>query len=263
MRRIAMLTSAFFLLQIILAAGCVQQLSPEARGTLFAGKAAYEREDFPEAVEHMDTFVARYHKASEVGVAYYYRGLARQALGELAAAQKDIAIAADTAKDKNLRTRALIALGDIAYAGGDLSAAEKFYRKALADIDRSKAPADHAMFYLGCTYQRMGEWIQADRQFNALVALFDGEKLAILATPRLHARAWTIQAGAFSSKAPAEAEAKRLGAEGLDARAWDGLRPSGPMVLVQVGRYENYAQARKALKSVSRFSAGAFVNTTR
>lgn len=230
---------------------------------LFEGKAAYERDDFAGAVGHMDTFLASYQKSREAGAAYYYRGRARQALGEIPAARDDLTKAAAATDDKGLRARAMIALADIAYAGNDMPSAEKYFRQALEDIDRRVAPADHAMFYLGCTLQRMGEWIQADRQFNALVELFDGGELAGMATLRVHAKAWTIQAGAFTRRGLADDETLRLRKAGLDVRTWDVLRPSGPMLVVQVGRFRNYIQAVKALKSTTSLSPDSFVNVTR
>ncbi len=244
-------------------AGCNAQMPPEAQQMLTVGLDAYEAGDDDAVIEGMDRFIAEYPRVRGVEQAYYLRGLTHYRADRIDLAWSDLAEAVGRSDDGVLRAKARVTLGDIAYDGDDISEAEDHYRRALDDVGQEQAPADHARYRLGSVLQRQGRWREADLHFNRVIYAFPHSRFAAPAERRVHARAWTIQAGAFNQRSNADVLADTLRAAGLDAEARATLAESGPRYVVQVGRYDSYDAAAAALENVHRHEPQAFVTVTR
>jgi tetratricopeptide (TPR) repeat protein len=244
-------------------AGCNAQLTPEARRLLQAGKLAYEKGEDRQAVRHLDAFLADNARSRRADEALYYRGLARYRLGELPAAREDLAAALDRTRHKTLRLGARVALGDLAYDSDDMPGAEAHYRSALEDAQEREPPLDHVHYRLGSVLQRQGRWADADLHFDRVIYLFEGSELAQRAARRVRCRAWTVQAGAYSNKAGAEAAAADLRRAGAEAAVVAGREGGGLIFRVLVGRHAGYEEALAALPAVRRRRPDAFVTPVR
>ncbi len=243
--------------------GCNGQLPPRAEEILSSGYQAYENGDDREATRQMDIFLRDYDGYRGDDRAYYLRGLTRYRLKNLSGAKADLNAAISRSQDKALRAKALLALGDLAYGGGDMALAENMYRQALADIIVKEPPADKALYMLGCVLQRQGRWGDANVQLNKLIYHFPGSKAAGNAGRKVHCRAWTVQAGAFHNKRHADASAGKLKAGGMSAKREPIIREGQLWHVVHVGRYATYEQAAAALPGVRRYSKESFVTVTR
>jgi len=243
--------------------GCMLGLSQHAQKLCADGLSSYEQGDYAATVRYMDEFLRDNPRSRETGRGYYLRGQAKFQLQDYQGAKADFEQALKRVKDKTTRANSLAALGDIAWNSDDMTAAENMYRQALIYCSRDARPADHACYRLGCVLQRQGRWRDADAQFNRVVYFFAGSQLAGRAGRRLHARRWTIQAGAFRIRKLADEFAGRLRKQNLPAVARPVASPDRPVFAVQVGRYQTYDQASAALQSVRRLADDAFVTVTR
>lgn len=243
--------------------GCAPEMPPQARELLNSGIDAYHAGNHDLARARMDEFISEYPRVRGVEEAYYLRGMAHYRGKRIDEARRDLVRAADGADDKFLRARALVALGNIAYETDEMARAENFYRDALDDLEGDRPPADQALYRLGCVLQRQGRWREADQQFNRLIYVFGDSQFPSSAERRVHARAWTVQAGAFENRSHALALVEKLRGHGLDAQSLPLLADKGPRFVVLVGRHASYEAADVAAGDVRRHEPQAFVTVTR
>lgn len=248
------------------AGGCTPGLSEPAKKLCDSALAAFEKGDYEAAIRDMDAFLKDNANSSIAGRAFYLRGLAKYRLKDpqrRQAAKADFAKALAKTKDSAVRANSHTALGDIAWEADDTAEAEKQYRQALAYCEKDAPPADHAYYRLGCVLQRLGRWHDADLQFNRVVHFFPKSEFGRRAARRVHARRWTIQAGAYRSSQSAESAAEALRRENLPAVSRPQPQADEPLFVVEVGRYRTYEQAAAALGNVRRHRKDAIIAVTR
>ena len=162
-----------------------------------------------------------------------------------------------------LRGKAALALGDLAWDAEDMPTAADRYRTAVDNMNASVRPADHAAYRLGCALQRLGRWEDADLQFSRVMELFPSEELAERSARRIHGQSWTIQIAAFDDRARAEAAVKELADQGVRADVSPAMGRGKPVFVVQSGRFATWEQATAALPSIKKVQPDAFVTATR
>jgi len=86
--------------------------------------------------------------------------------------------------------------------------------------------------------------------------------LARRSKQRLHARAWTVQAGAYTKRANAAAALKKMKQQLPDARIERFMAGRQLQFVIKVGRYPSYEQAVAALSNVKAMQSDAFVTST-
>jgi len=259
MHRMAPIDVCSCVVLLACAAGCNGQLTPQGRQLLNRASASLSRGDYGATLADMDRFLHEHGSSRAAGRAHYLRGKARLGLNDRKGARKDLAEALDRSRERDVRINAGLALGDLAFEEGHMATAEQMYRDVISEAETGKPPLDHARYRLGCVLQRRGKWLAADLQFNRVVEYFPGTELARRGARRLHARGWTVQAGAFSDKSRADALARRLKTGGCPADVTPVLSAGRPLFLVVVGRYNDYEQAGEVLGSVRKHQADAFV----
>ena len=263
MNGVKTLPNVVFLFALTVCVGCTGQLTPQAKKLLESSWASYKAGDDAATIEKLNGFLEANAKSPQADEAYYLRGLARHRRKELDGAKADLQTAFDRSKDKQLRAKAAVALGELAFEADDMALAENMYRRALSEAEADKEPADQAYYRLGCVLQRQGRWEQADAQFDRLDYLFPKSELAKLAGRKIRCTAWTHQAGSFSDKSRADAEAKRLKERNLPAES-KSIAQDGRLVhVVQVGRFATYEQAAAAVGKTKQHQADAFITVTR
>ncbi|MDY6913578.1 MAG: SPOR domain-containing protein [Planctomycetota bacterium] len=243
--------------------GCADQLSPQAKQLLQSGCSAYNQGDDEAVIRQMDAFLRDNDSSSHSGKAYYLRGLAKYRLKDLDGAKADLREALARTDSEDVRAKASLTLGELAYEADDMAMAEHMYRMAQSNIEQGKAPSDHAHYRLGCVLQRQGRWADADIEFGRVTYFFNGSELAKRAGRRTHCTSWTIQAGAFRRKGSATAAAAKLVSKNTLAVSRGVLYDGKPMFVVQVGRYPTYEQAIAELDKVKSKTGDAFVTVTR
>lgn len=234
----------------LLLAGCQEQLTPQAEGALRAGADAYYHNDDANTVAQMSLFLDAHPKSPRACEAYYYRGRARYRLGDVPACRSDMEQALALTKDASLRASAAIVEADADFDSGNLVLAEQMYRLALNNLDAAAKPADHVLFRLGEALQRQGKWAAADLQFDRLRYLFPNSDVARVAGQMVRAKAWTIRAGTFIAKAPAELAAASVPSPGAPLTVEPMTLDGKLLFVLQGGAFATYEQAAAALPKV-------------
>jgi len=244
--------------------GCTEEpMTVEAVSLLRAGKGAYETGDDRLSVDRLDAYLTQFERTTDADEAYYYRGLAHYRLGEMEQAKRDFTAALERTDRPDLRARATLALGDLAYEGGKMLSAEQMYRMAIDDLDRSKPPTDHALYRLGASLQRQGRWSEANVVFDQLIGDFWDSALADRARRRIRARGWTVQAGAFRTRNRAEVLAADLRGGTFEPFIVPESVNGELFYLVRVGRFRTYEAAGEVLGSIQSVAAESYVTVTR
>lgn len=226
--------------------GCVQHAGPEAVKLLGDAQSAYGRSDDQAAIAEASEFLDQNSHTAEADAAYYLRGLAHYRARHLPAAREDLKRAADRARGKDLRVKAVKALGDLALESGDADWARTLYTQALDEMDLAKPPADEVRYGLGCALQHTGLWWDADAQFDRLLHDFPDRPVARLAGRRIRCQAWTFQIAAFDRQDLAEAESARLAKTGLKTTVAQAVVDGKLKFLLQAGWYDTHAAAGDA-----------------
>ena len=248
---------------ILVSLGCNGPLTPQAKELLQSGYDLYAAGDDKSTIQNMDKFLLDNPNSSRSDEAYYLRGLARTRTINLPEARDDLTAAISETNNPELRAKAMVALGDMAYDSNDMALAEKMYRQSLEDaLDGDKKTA-HAHFRLGCVLQRLGRWKEADVQLDRTVYLLSNSELGKLASERTHSLAWTIQAGAFEKKNSADQTANRLKGKGLQAVSKPILYDDRLIFVVHVGRFSTYDQALAELDNTKAQAPDALILPTR
>ncbi|MHC4294266.1 MAG: SPOR domain-containing protein [Planctomycetota bacterium] len=255
--------AALVVLGAVAFTACEGPLTPEARQLLQRGYDLYGSGNNAAVIETLDVFLQQNPNSARNDEVYYLRGMARYRLNDPGGARDDLNLGLAETSNKELRANARVALGDLAYAEGEMTMAESFYRQALPDIEQGEKPSDHAHYRLGCVLQRQGRWEDADLQFDRVIYLFADSQLGKLAARRVRSTAWTIQTGAFESRTRADLAVKQLIEQELPAVSKVILFDAKPVFVVHVGRFATYEQATTALPDTRKHSGDAFVTTTR
>jgi len=245
------------MLMICAAAGCA--ISPEGRRILQSADAAYRRGDDARTVLEATRFLAMHPHVPEAAEAYYLRGMARCRQGRATEARADLTAAVAASKRDDLTAQAHARLGEMDYKVGNWPEARKHYEAVLKFGRAGAAPCDQALYRLGCMLQHSGMWREADLKFRRLRYLFRDTELSRRAKTRVGAKFWSVQAGAFTSAASAQAMCEKLSAARLAAHVDLVLRQGRPMRVVRVGAYPTYEAARPALVQVRRIEPQAFL----
>lgn len=254
--------TAAMVLACCLSAGCVADVDAGGRAQLAACYEAYAGGLDGKAIRHAGEFLRDNSPSVRDDEAYYLRGLALSRQGDGVDARADL-LRATRSDRRAVRSRALLALGDLSLTGGDLGRAETLYRRSLSEGTTRKTPAQHAYLRLGHVLQRQGRWADADVQFSRVLKHFGGTKYARWAGGRIHGRAWTIRAGAFARRAGASEAAEELAKARLPASIEARLRGGRLMHVVSVGRYEKYGQVRAVLGKVRRVRPDAYIGVAK
>ena len=244
---------------MLVVAGCGGVAPPQGRRLLSEAQNSLVNKDYSDTITKADRFLREYGGTREAGRAYYLRGKAKLSLSNISGAKIDLQEAVDRSGNADVRSNARLALGQLAFDGGQMLLAEELYRDAIADIEVGKLPGDHAHYRLGCVLQRRGLWRKAELEFRQVVEYFANTELARRSSRRVNATAWTVQAGAFMNEPRAASLVKKLRAGGLKPDIRPVLGKSGPLFVVVVNSYGTYQQAVKALSSVKKYQADAFV----
>jgi tetratricopeptide (TPR) repeat protein len=238
--------------------GCASGLGGRAEPQLLAGYEAYRAGDNSGALRSADSLLKSNHQTRLKAEAYYLRGLARERLGDQDGATEDWRRACDASRSGEVRAHALLALADVAYAGGDLRQARSLYRECMGASRASQPIHEEALNRL--------RRLDGEGERASVVSVSDRTSTAwrqdVVQTGQ--SPKWTVQAGAFTREGNARALVDRLTAGGLPACRELASRGAGQTYhVVRVGPYASYATATEALSHTRRYQREAFIRATR
>ena len=156
--------------------------------------------------------------------------------------------------------RASGTLGLIYLQRGDHQRAISYLRPAAEKLDDPAAQA-HAYFHLGQAHQKLGRWSEARTWLSLAVSKAQDEGLRDAAKRLLASTGYTLQLGAYSTKANADTQAvqMRAAAERAGAGAPRVVPSRGDngqtLYLVQAGRFSTFDSAMAARQKMGRSDA--------
>jgi tetratricopeptide (TPR) repeat protein len=256
--RIATITA--ICLNAIFVVGCMQPVGKEGQELLRKANQSYESGQNQQTMELTTAFLKKYETTQPAGEAYYLRGLAGMRSNETSEAKKDFLKAVDKTWREDLPRYVKVALGNLAFEAENYDEAINYYRSALPDRP-TKSPFDQAMFRLGVSLQRVGEWDEADDVFARLLYLFKGTPSAgtIRRFDLIGRDCYIIQVGAFGDSSNARKQTSRLRAAKINTSRKNKFEHGQRLIINYVGEFDDYSQAKKKLGVVKRHVSDAFI----
>jgi len=230
--------------------GC-ESAGPRSLDLLADGEAAYRAGQYDLAISRLSRFVATAGRQPEASRALYVRGMAYARAGRRGLAYADLQRAATEAADPQVAGGAWAVLGVMRFEDEDWAGAVRALQRAVGRLPPD-APEDALRYRLALTLERTGEWGAAQRAFRELLRKSPRGPYAKAAARRLELRPdhFAVQCGVFASARSAEERAAQLRREGVAAEVRREPRGGETRYVVLAGRYDSYAEARRALTEV-------------
>jgi tetratricopeptide (TPR) repeat protein len=247
------------LLLIMATPGCTPTGSADATLLLQANQA-YRTADFVGAERNSDQYLSAAGSGPNAAEAYYIRALSKIRRNQRSAARTDLNEGLSRQPHPDVRGRINAQLGHLSFDDQQYSLARSYYSAALKDLP-PRSPSDDVLYHLAVAYQRDGQFQKAKPLFEQLVARFPASEW----TPKARNKSqwtnpfFTIQCGAFVSRAAAQRSVSRLRSRGVDAALVSTGAPSSRHQLVCAGRYRTYNEAAGALHRIRRIQRDAFI----
>jgi tetratricopeptide (TPR) repeat protein len=237
----------FFPLAAILLTAC----GPTAadRKNLSDAYASYAARNFIAAENAATAYIQNQPTADNVDEAFYLRGLARYGRADRVGAAADLHKAIDRTKRSDMKYKAWMTLGDIAFDQNHWDEAAGDYQKAIASAAGITAEP-RLEFRLGVALQSIGHWESA-RANLALAAASTDAALAQRARERMDAKAFSLQFGAFKEGARAGELVRQLHAAGINAVATSEMHNGQLVFVVRSGSYTTLADADSARQRIA------------
>ena len=230
----------------------------EVKAALDAAYAAFDRRQYAEALAGAERVLAANPQGAGAAEAQYVRGRVFEQRAIDAAHAKDIPAAksslqaAREAYNAALTLRPAPALeGNIRAGVANVAYYQEDYATAIAQwsaaVDKIAEPQSKgwALYRVGLSQQRFGNFPEADRTFAAVQQQFPNTEQARRAAAHQGARGFHVQVGTFSSPANADGALAELRAQGVIGLS---LANANGQHVVRVGPVQTYDQA-KALRA--------------
>ncbi|MCX5653501.1 MAG: tetratricopeptide repeat protein [Planctomycetota bacterium] len=226
-----------------LAMGCSPGNQRDAHAAFDEGFAAFQAGHWQRAYDGFTRYLRSGPEVASRGEVYYYRGEALVHLRRRDEAMADFKQALASKPGQPILDFVRVAIGNFYYEEGNDAKALEWYDQALRDRV-PELPMDQLSLRAGVSLQRVGRWQDADKYFQHLINNFPATVAAQEARRRIHATAFAVQTGAFTTAAAAQQELARLRQKGFDGRIVPASRPGQTLQAVQVGRARTYAEAQ-------------------
>jgi tetratricopeptide (TPR) repeat protein len=226
-----------------IASGCAPPSQRDAQAAFDDAFAAFQAGHWQRAYDGFTRYLRSGPEATSRGEVYYYRGEALAHLRRRDEAMADFQRALAVNPPQPVLDFVRVAIGNFYYEEGNDAKALEWYNLALRD-PVPQLPMDQLSLRAGVSLQRVGRWADADKYFQHLIDNYPATAAAMEARRRIHATAFAVQAGAFTTAAAAQQEAARLRQKGFEGRIVPASRPGQTLQAVQVGRARTYAEAQ-------------------
>lgn len=230
--------------------GCNSPISSRSQGRLDMARKQVKNKNSSSAIQNLNLFLSNHPSGPNSGEAYYLRGIChRRAIpANEQLAEQDFQNALKDKKDRVVRPLALVGLGHIMFENHPRQPekAVEFYRAAIGDLP-NEPPKDAALFRLGVSLQKIGQWQDADLYLSRCIDKFPNSTFTKYARDKFGARTWSIQFGAFADLNQARNLVKKLQASGWPANWQTRRKKRSLLYIVRSGRYLNFNQANNML----------------
>lgn len=238
---------------LIVLGGCTG-LSPQYKVWLAEGKRAYERRQYPRAIQRLSLVVNNAQDLPGLARALYLRGMSHAKSGQRSLAFADLRRCVGGDPDPDVAWKAHAVLGTLYFEEQQFDAAARAYEQAAA-LMPGIPPVGRIHFQLGRCYERSGRWGEAQIVFRRIAERypFSGEAAAARRRLALRPTHFAVQCGAFQKASNAENFRSELERQGLAAYVREEPRRLETLHIVLVGRYATYAASRQGLADVRQF----------
>ncbi len=246
------------LIAISLVGGCTTSQNQPGMGGVYS---AYQAGDFPIAYQRASALASS--RGSVGREAAYMAGMSAYRMGQLDRAEHYLRFAAQETLDRKLTGDAQAGLGLVALRRGDFRAAEIALLTASENLQGEDRA--NASYFAAVAQQRQGKTNDARANLTLARSLTSDADLRRQIDDQLSVTGYTLQLGAFSSQANAQAMAQRVSGQINLARVGalrvvralsaDGQR----LYLVQVGQYSNHASALEGRARLGSISASSII----
>jgi outer membrane protein assembly factor BamD (BamD/ComL family) len=225
---------------------------PAQQAILDAGFAALESKQYNEAIAKADEFLGGSPHGAGSPEALYLKGRAlegKNATGEasadevkqnLEAARAAYMQALDRTPRQPLESYIRTSLANVAYFQDDYATAVGQWKAAYDKLDRDDIKA-WALYRVGVSQQRLGQFAQADQTFANVQAAHPDTVPAQRAKEHQGARAFFVQVATFANPQGAQTAVAELSKKGIVAAA---TRNQSGNTVVRIGPVSSYAQAQ-------------------
>jgi outer membrane protein assembly factor BamD (BamD/ComL family) len=227
--------------------------APIAAGSfpLDPGYAALEQRNYNAAIAQADAFLASQPHGEGTAEALYLKGRGFEGKNAAGVSEPEAKANLQAARDAYVEALGMnprqpllsyiqASLGNVAYFQDDYPTAIAQLTASLDGLDKPEVKA-WALYRIGLSHQRVGQFQQADQAFAAVQQQFPGTEPARRAQEHQGARAFYVQLATFASAAPADRAVADLKKQGVTAASVAG--PAGRAVL-RAGPVASYSQAQ-------------------
>jgi tetratricopeptide (TPR) repeat protein len=236
------------------AGGC---MSRAARQELSSAQAALEQKRYDEAMAAADRYLKEDPKGIGAAQALYFRGRAleqrvkrdeAQFAADLNAAKAGYVEALQRNPARQLEAYVQTSLGNVSYWLNDYATAAEAFRKGHELLPAGDLKG-WALYRLGLSQQRQGNWADADRTFAAVQNQFPATEISKRSREHQGARAFHVQVAAFQKPANADQLIIDLRKRGMGAQRVH--KPERNLYVVMAGPARTYAEAMSIRSRVS------------
>jgi tetratricopeptide (TPR) repeat protein len=236
------------------AGGC---MSRAARQELASAQTALEQKRYDEAMAAADRYLKEDPKGIGAAEALYFKGRAleqrvkrddAQFTADLNASKANYVEAMERNPSRELEAYVQTSLGNVNYWLNEYVAAEAALEKGY-DLLPAGDLKGWALYRLGLSRQRQGNWADADKTFAAVQKEFAGTEVSKRSREHQGAKAFHVQVAAFQKPANAEHVIADLRRRGVGAQSVH--KPERNLYVVMAGPARTYAEAMSIRSRVS------------
>jgi tetratricopeptide (TPR) repeat protein len=223
-------------------AGCQTPTTRSDRAAFDDGYAAFQKGQWQPAIDGFTRYLRSDSSKEARGEVYYYRGQALVHANRRSEALRDFQQALASSPPQPILAYTHVAIGNLYYEEGNDPRAINAYDQALKG-PQSELPMDMLLLRLSTSLQHEGKWSTADKYLALLINQYPTSAAAADARRRYKATFFSIQTGAFSTLAGAQAQALRLRDAAFTPRMTQITRNGQTLYAVQVGSARTFAEA--------------------
>jgi len=212
----------------------------------------YASGNYPPATAKLDRLIRDFPHATEIGEAYYLRGLCRTKMKNDRAAVADFEEAIRASKNDDVVVRSKISLAALYYQQGQWGKSADLYLEIVPRLP-DKPPSDQIVYYAGMALQRAGRWQDSRLQFGRILHTFPNSPV----NPDARRMAswqheyFAVQLAAYQDTDNAEKAVQTFRTKNLDFVQMENHPWQGKVLwVVMAGRYQSYEEAKAALQRV-------------
>lgn len=232
------------------ALGLASACQTRAKDPLIESNRALSKQEYDQTIRFANDALTTQKTGVKAAEALYLRGQAYEQmpspdyarmLSNMQMARTSYVEALRHDPPKPLSTYIRAGLGKVAFYQDDFQTAAQQLWSAYQDLKEPELKAA-ALYYLGKSQQRSGQFEQADGSFANVISRFPESTWAAKAKEDQGARAFYIQLGVYEKQSSIDNATQLVRSRGLTANRY---KDSQGRNVLRAGPYANYAQAKQ------------------